>query len=69
MDSFDGQSFSLPAPDSPKPVSVAVGERDGSVAVTFDSAICWLVMKPEDAIKVGELLKEKAIELLRSKEE
>jgi len=47
-------------------VNVGVGDDKESVILRFDKQIDWLTMPPVTAIKVAEMMKEKAIEILRS---
>lgn len=47
-------------------VDVRVGERSENVILTFGQPISWLELDPVRAIKVSELMKEQAIEILRS---
>ena len=57
---------SFPA-NFPTPVNITVGDRDDSVMMLFDRSISWLQMDAETAIKVAEMVKERAIAVLRSK--
>ena len=55
----------------PKPVetvqtNVHVGVVNESVVLAFDERISWLEITPVIAIQIAELMKEKAIEILRS---
>lgn len=47
-------------------VTIKVGEQDNNVMMTFDKSISWLQTSAESAIELGEMLKEKGIEILRS---
>ena len=47
-------------------VNVTVGERNERVILAFDKQISWLEMDPVSAIKMAEMVKEKAVEILRS---
>lgn len=47
-------------------VDVRVGERDEKVILTFETPISWLELDPVKAIKVSEMMKERAISILRS---
>jgi hypothetical protein len=47
-------------------INVGVGDDKEHVILRFDKHIDWLVMSPVTAIKVAEMMKEKAIEILRS---
>lgn len=49
----------------PAPVNVIVNQKDGKVTATFDRPLNYLVMDPVSAIRIGEMLKEKGIEILR----
>lgn len=49
----------------PVPVNVIVTQRDDKVQVNFDRPLNYLVMEPIAAIRIGEMLKEKGIEILR----
>ncbi len=55
-------------PNFPAPVNITIGDRDGTVMMVFDKNITWLQMDAVTAIKVGEMLKERGIEILRSQE-
>lgn len=50
----------------PVVVNVRLGDDKENVVLQFDKQIEWLVMPPVMAIKVAEMMKEKAIEILRS---
>jgi len=65
VESFDSSAFTFSS-EQPKPVNVSVGQRDGSVVMVFNRGISWLQMSAESAIEVGEMIKEKGIEILRS---
>lgn len=54
-----------PKPESPAPVNMVVVQKDDKVTVRFDTALNFLVMEPVAAIRIGEMLKEKGIEILR----
>ena len=45
---------------------VVVGVENDNVMLVFDQSISWLEMEPVVAIKIAEMIKEKAIEILRS---
>lgn len=47
-------------------VNVTVGEQNERVILAFDKQISWLEMDPVSAIKMAEMVKEKAVEILRS---
>jgi len=49
----------------PTPVNIVVNKKDGKVTVRFDQQLNFLVMDPVAAIRIGEMLKEKGIEVLR----
>lgn len=49
----------------PAPVNVIVNQKDGKVTATFDRPLNYLIMDPVSAIRIGEMLKEKGIEILR----
>lgn len=51
--------------ESPVPVNMLVIQRDDKVSVLFDKELNQLVMTPVAAIRIGEMLKEKGIEILR----
>ena len=46
--------------------NVIVDNEDDKVVLVFGQPIAWLEMEPVVAIKIAELIKEKAIEILRS---
>ena len=50
---------------SPK-VDVTIGEKNDHVILMFNKSLDWLEMEPVIAIKIAEMMKEKAIEILRS---
>jgi len=56
------------SPNFPLPVNITVGDRDGIVMMVFDRSISWLQMDAKTAIKVGEMLKERGIEVMRGGE-
>ena len=53
--------------EPPLPVNMVVVQRDDNVALNFDRPLNYLVMKPVAAIRIGEMLKEKGIEILRQR--
>ena len=55
-----------PTPANVVQINVHIGAKDENVIMAFDERISWLEMKPVIAIQVAELMKEKAIEILRS---
>ena len=55
--------------DKPKPVNMIVLNKDDKVSVRFDRPLNFLVMEAVDAIRIGEMLKEKGIEILRGSSE
>jgi hypothetical protein len=54
-----------PVQSGPVPVNIIVRQQDDKVTVTFDRPLNYLVMEPVAAIRIGEMLKEKGIEILR----
>lgn len=46
--------------------NVTIGDKDEKVLLLFGQSIAWLEMEPVMAIKIAEMMKEKAIEILRS---
>jgi hypothetical protein len=51
---------------SPTEVNVQIGDKNDKVVLYFTKSISWLEMEPVVAIKIAEMIKEKAIEILRS---
>ena len=49
----------------PQPVNIVVNQKEDKVTVGFDRQLNYLVMDPVAAIRIGEMLKEKGIEILR----
>lgn len=47
-------------------VNVQIGDKNDNVVLYFTKPIGWLEMEPVVAIKIAEMIKEKAIEILRS---
>ncbi len=47
-------------------ININVGNNKELVILGFDKSIAWLEMTPLVAIRVAELMKEKAIGILRS---
>ena len=47
-------------------INVTVGDNNDNVILVFDASVSWLEMEPVVAIKIAEMMKEKAIEILRS---
>jgi hypothetical protein len=51
--------------EPPEPVNILINQKDDKVIVRFDRALNFLVIEPVAAIRIGELIKEKGIEILR----
>ena len=52
-------------PELPAPVNILVNQKDDKVTVRFDKTLNLLIMEPIAAIRIGEMLKEQGIEILR----
>lgn len=47
-------------------VDVKISDKDDKVVLHFNKMIGWLEMEPVVAIEIAEMVKERAIEILRS---